>query len=180
MEHYKMPTLLNDSPVSNFITGKWSDVNYLLNGQYPVNKSIRFKTPMLRPDLCNHSNAYIAVKGALRLKRMMICQKEMLHLKNNATFRSCITKIKSILTNNTDLDIAMLMYKLLEYSDNYSMASESLWNYYRDEVDDDNKHTSDGNYQPVSCLLHLHIKDKDNNNRKIRSKTSTRWKRRRY
>ena len=114
---------------------------------------------MLRPDLCNNSNAYIAVKGALRLKRMMICQKEVLRLKNNATFRSCITKIKSILTNNTDLDIAMLMYKLLEYSDNYSMASESLWNYYRDEVDDDNKHTSDGNYQPVSCLLHLHIKD---------------------
>ena len=30
----------------------------------------------------------------------------------------------------------MLMYNLLEYSDNYSMASGRLWNYYRDVVND--------------------------------------------
>ena len=30
----------------------------------------------------------------------------------------------------------MLMNNLLEYSDNYSMTSRSLWNYYRDEVHD--------------------------------------------
>ena len=30
----------------------------------------------------------------------------------------------------------MPMYNLLEYSDNFSMTSESLWNYYRDEVND--------------------------------------------
>ena len=30
----------------------------------------------------------------------------------------------------------MPMYNLLEYSDNYSMTSGSLWNYYRDEVND--------------------------------------------
>ena len=29
------------------------------------------------------------------------------------------------------------MYNLLQYSDNYSMTSGSLWNYYRDEVNDD-------------------------------------------
>ena len=28
------------------------------------------------------------------------------------------------------------MYNLLEYSDNFSMTSGSLWNYYRDEVND--------------------------------------------
>ena len=28
----------------------------------------------------------------------------------------------------------MLIYTLLEYSVNYSMASRSKWNYYRDEV----------------------------------------------
>ena len=27
----------------------------------------------------------------------------------------------------------MLMYNLLEYSDNYSITSGSLWQYYRDE-----------------------------------------------
>ena len=28
----------------------------------------------------------------------------------------------------------MPMYNLLEYSNNYSMTSGSLWNYYRDEI----------------------------------------------
>ena len=31
----------------------------------------------------------------------------------------------------------MPMHNLLEYSDNYSMTSESLWNYYRNKIDDD-------------------------------------------
>ena len=30
----------------------------------------------------------------------------------------------------------MPMYNLLEHGDNYSMTSRSLWNYYRDEVND--------------------------------------------
>ena len=35
-----------------------------------------------------------------------------------------------------NLGIVMLMYNFLEYSDNYSMTSGCLWNYYRDEVND--------------------------------------------
>ena len=30
----------------------------------------------------------------------------------------------------------MPMYNLLEYSDSYSMTSGSLWNYYRDKIND--------------------------------------------
>ena len=30
----------------------------------------------------------------------------------------------------------MSMYDLLEYSENYSVTSRSLWNYYRDEIND--------------------------------------------
>ena len=40
-------------------------------------------------------------------------------------------------THAEDLDIVIPMYNLLEYSDNYSMTSGSLWNYYRDEINDD-------------------------------------------
>ena len=36
------------------------------------------------------------------------------------------------------------MYNLLEYSDNYSMTSGSLWNNYRDEMDDNNGNASEG------------------------------------
>ena len=35
--------------------------------------------------------------------------------------------------NAKDIDIAMSMYKLIEYSDNYCETSGSLWHYYRDE-----------------------------------------------
>ena len=59
-------------------------------------------------------------------------------LKINTPFISCISKINGVLVENAeDLDIVMPMYNLLEYSKNYSKASDSLWNYYRDELTDD-------------------------------------------
>ena len=57
--------------------------------------------------------------------------------KNNAWFRSCISKISNTFIDNAEnLDIVMLMYNFLEYSDNYSMKSKRLLNYYRDKVND--------------------------------------------
>ena len=38
----------------------------------------------------------------------------------------------------------MPMYDLLEYSQNYSMTSRSLYNYYKGEIDDINDNASDG------------------------------------
>ena len=65
----------------------------------------------------------------------MMLTKKKLTLKNNPPFRSCISKINSTFIDNTgDLDIVKSMYNLPEYSDNYSMTSRSLWNYFRDEV----------------------------------------------
>ena len=40
---------------------KWMEVNDLSSGQYSVNKN-RFKTSMLRLDLCGYINVYIVVK----------------------------------------------------------------------------------------------------------------------
>ena len=52
-----------------------------------------------------------------------------LAFKNNAPFRSFISKINDTsIVNAEDLDIAMRVYKLSEYSDNFSMTSGSLWN----------------------------------------------------
>ena len=65
-------------------------------------------------------------------------------LKINAPFTSWISKINSTLIDEAeDLGIVMPMYNLLEYSQNYSMTSERLWKYYRDEIKDDDN-TSDG------------------------------------
>ena len=41
------------------------------------------------------------------------------------------------------------MYNLLEYSDIYSMTSESLWNHYRDELND-NENENDVNENMVN------------------------------
>ena len=57
-----------------------------------------------------------------------------LAFKNNAPFANCISKINSVLFDNTeDLDIVTPMYDFLEYSKNCRKTTGSLWNYYRDE-----------------------------------------------
>ena len=49
----------------------------------------------------------------------MMLEQEMLIFKNNAPFRSCISKINNTFIDNAeDLDIVMPMYSLLEYSNN--------------------------------------------------------------
>ena len=60
-----------------------------------------------------------------------------LAFKNNAPFISCVSEINVVLIENSeDLDIVMPMYNLPEYSKNYSKIFGSLWNYYRDELTD--------------------------------------------
>ena len=54
--------------------------------------------------------------------------------KNCGPFTNCISKINNTqIHNSKDIDIAMLMYNLIEYSDNYSKTFGSLWHYCRDE-----------------------------------------------
>ena len=49
-------------------------------------------------------------------------------------FISCITKSNNAIFDNAeDLDVAMLMYNLIEYSKNYSKTSEGLRNYSREK-----------------------------------------------
>ena len=62
MEYYKRSKLLDDSSVSNFVKRKWIQVNYLSSGKHSVNKNRRFKTPVLRSDLCDYRDIYIVVK----------------------------------------------------------------------------------------------------------------------
>ena len=85
---------------------------------------------MLRSDLCDYSNAYIVVKGIITVtganNNSRINKK--LVFKGNASLQSCISKINNrFMDNAEDLDIVMVMYNLLEHSDNYSMTWASLW-----------------------------------------------------
>ena len=76
------------------MTKKWVEVNDLSSSQYYVDKNTRFKTSMLRSDLCDYSNAYIVVKGTMTVEGDDDDKKrnKKLIFKNNAPFRSCNQK----------------------------------------------------------------------------------------
>ena len=106
---------------------------------YNENKSIRFKMPMLRSDLCDYADAYILINGIVTVAGYAPRdrQNRRVMLKNNAPFISCITRINGELIEDADdLDVVMRKYNLLEYSKNYRKTTGSLYNYYRDELDD--------------------------------------------
>ena len=67
-----------------------------------------------------------------------------LTFKNNGRFISCISKINKLFIDNAeDLGFVVPIYNLLEFRNSYSMTSEILWNYYRDEVNDCANETDD-------------------------------------
>ena len=107
--------------------------------RYRLSKQIRFKTSMLRSDLCDFSDVYIVVKGTITLtkdanRRFIDVRNRSLALKNNALFTNGIPKINNVLIDNAeDLDVVIPMYNLIECSKNYRKTTGSLWNYYRDE-----------------------------------------------
>ena len=145
MEYDKINNLLDSESeqLSKFVTREYVRVNSL-SDTYHENKSIRFKTPMLRSDLCDYADAYILVNGTITVtangdnnnaNNIRDKGNSPLILKNNAPFVSCITKINGELIEDAeDLDIVMPMYNLLEYSKNYRKTIGSFCNYYRDEL----------------------------------------------
>ena len=57
--------------------------------------------------------------------------------KNCAPFTKCISIINGTdIDYAQDIDIVMPMYNLIGYSDNYSKTWRSLWQYYKDEPND--------------------------------------------
>ena len=137
MEYQKITNLLgttrNEMP--RFITKKWVEVHDQSSSaeeKYKPSKQIRFKTSMLRSDLCDFSDAYIVVKGTITLTktdriRFIDIRNRFLAFKNNTPFTNCISKINNVLIDKAvDLDVVMPMYNLLEYSVNYRKTTESL------------------------------------------------------
>ena len=131
-----LDTISNNKDLPRFVTKKWIKVYDQSAGNYNVNKEIRIKTLMLGSDLCDYSDAYIIVKGDITFEGDNNANKRNKNIafKNNAPFINCISKINGVkIYNAEDLDVAMPMYNLLEYSTNYIKTIGSLWNYYRDE-----------------------------------------------
>ena len=154
MEYDKINNLLGieSEQLSKFVTRQYVKANSLSN-TYNENRSIRIKTPMLRSDLCDYADAYILVNGTITVagNRPRDRQNRPAILKNNAPFISLYNKINGELIEDAeDLDVVMPMYNLLEYSKNYRKTIGSLYNYYRDELNDDADNNNFANNNVVS------------------------------
>ena len=124
---------------SKFRTKKWIEINDDIIGAYSPNKNFRFKTSMLRSSLCDLSDAYIIVKGNITVNGTSAVgadannTNKIVIFKNCAPFTKCITKINNTQIDNAKyIDIVMPIYNVIEYSDNYSKTSASLWQYYKE------------------------------------------------
>ena len=94
---------------------------------------------MLRSSLYDYSDAYILVKGNITVNNNAGAgaaannTNKKVIFKNCAPFTNCISKINNTQIDNAEyIDIVMPMYNLIEYSDNYSKTSGSLWQYCKE------------------------------------------------
>ena len=92
----------------------------------------------------------ITVMAAAGANNIREKRNKPLILKNNVPFVLCIMKINNELVEDAeDLDIAMPMYSLLEYSKNYRKTIGSLYNYYKDELSND---ADDNNFNNIKVV----------------------------
>ena len=141
MEYQKIANLLDDpsNQPSKFKTKNWVEINDESRGTYNANSEIKFKTTMLKSSLCDYSDAYILVKGTITVNNTAAADADANNtnkkviFKNFAPFTICVSETNNTIVENAkDLDIVMPMYNLIEYSDNYSKTSGSLWQYCKD------------------------------------------------
>ena len=135
----KIVNLLNgsDNENSKFATKKWYIVDSESKGNYLPNNEIKFLTSSLESSLCDYSDVYILVTENINVTGGDNNTK--VAFKNCAPFKKCRTEInKAFAAEAVNINIAMPMYNLIEYSDNYSDTSGSLWQFKRDEQPIDN------------------------------------------
>ena len=95
--------------------------------------------------LCDYSDAYILVSisrgitGALadNAEKRLDERNRGVRFKNCAPFTKCISnRYNTQIDNAKDIDVVMPRFNLIKYSDYYSKTSGRLWQYYRDDPND--------------------------------------------
>ena len=131
----KIVNFLNgsDNENSKFATKNWYVIDSESKCNYSQDDPIKSLTKSLKSSLCDYSDAYILVTGNIAATPNNVVAQ--VAFKNCAPFKNCRTEINDIFIDNADfINITMPMYNLIEYSDNYSDTSGSLWNFKRDEI----------------------------------------------
>ena len=148
METQKIINLIIDSSneESKFATKK----QYVIDSQTTKGKlkqgdTIIFETETIKSSLCYYSDTFILVTGNVTVAANNDTD---VAFKNWALFSTCTTKINDVFVDEANhIYIAMPMYNLIEYSDNYSDTSGSLWQFKRDEVPANNADLTINNSQ---------------------------------
>ena len=143
METQEIVTLLNTSEneYSKFVTKKWYVIESESNDNYSHQNPIKFVTKSMESSLCDYSDTYVLVTGNIVVTRTIadagvnpVQRKQLLDaatqvvFTNYWLFQNCRTEINDTVIDYADfINIVMPMYKLIEYSNNYSDTSGSLW-----------------------------------------------------
>ena len=128
-----------------FRTKNLVEINDESHGTYDDNIIIKFKTSMIKSNLCDYSDKSIQAKRIIEVANTEAAgapvnkTNKKVTFKNSAQFTNYISEINNTQVDDAqDIDTVMPMYKLIEYSDIYSKTSGSLWQYHRDEPALDN------------------------------------------
>ena len=129
IEYQKIINLLDNTPnqPSNCRTKIWVG-NDDSRGTYNRNSQIKFKASMLKPSLCNYSNAYILVKGSILVAAAAGAaannNDKKIIFKSYTPTTDCINE-----TNNTQVDNAKDMF-IEKYQKKYKyIPAEQTENY---------------------------------------------------
>ena len=149
METQKIINLLNDSSneESKFATKKWYVIDsQTTKGKYKQGDTIKFETGTIKSSLCDYSDAFILVTGNITVNAV---NNKDVAIKICSPFSTWETVINDVFVDESDhIYIAMPMYNLIEYSDNYSDTSGSLWQFKSDEVPANNDELTINNSEP--------------------------------
>ena len=121
---------------------------------------------MLKSSLCNYSDEYILVKGNITVNNTAVDDDDANNTSkkvissNCASFTDCISEINNTKVDHAKyIDIVMPMYNLIEYSNNFSKTSGSLWKYCKDiPVVDDNNNIVEFNGTNTADLFNFKAK----------------------
>ena len=120
--------------IQNLQQKKWHVIDSESKGNYWHENPIKFLTNSLESSICNYSDAYILVTGNIAV--VGADNNTNVAFNNCSPFRKCRTEINETFIDEAEhINIAMPMYNLIEYSNNCSDTSGSLWQFKKDEIE---------------------------------------------
>ena len=120
-------------------TKKWYVIDSETKCNYSHGDPITFLTKSIESNLCDYSDPYLLVTGKIAVTRtiaaagaqpqrkQVLTEATQVAFKNCEPLKDCRTEISDTFVDYADfINIAIPMYNLIEYSDNYSDTSGSL------------------------------------------------------